>query len=253
MTDEDFLCDSGELARLGAHVAEISTLVAAADGAPDVRRVLALAAAVLPHALHAGLTVRRENGAPETVAGDDELPARIDLLQHRLRQGPFVDATAGAGDVVVTHDLRDDRRWPEFAPRCLSVTGIRSILSVRVPLTGPDRAALSFYATSASAFDDLDVGVASIFPPFAAMAVHHQLHEREVAQLGAALDSSRQIGAAVGILMAQHRVTSADAFGLLTETSQHLNRKLREIAAEVALTGELPPVRVAAQRTARLY
>lgn len=253
MTDEDFPHDSGELARLGTHVAEISALVTAEDGAPDVRRVLALARAALPHALHAGLTVLRENGSPETVAVGDELPARIDLLQHRLRQGPFVDAAAADGDVVVTHDLRDDRRWPEFAPRCVSVTDIRSILSVRVPLTGSDRAALSFYAPSAFAFDDLDVGVASIFPPFAAMAVHYRFHERAVAQLGAALDSSRQIGTAVGILMARHRVTSAGAFGLLTEASQHLNRKVREIAAEVALTGELPPVPRAKRRPAGLH
>ena len=252
MTDEDFLHDSNDLARLGTRVAEISALVTAPDGVPDVRRILALAEDALPHALHAGLTVLRGHGSPETVVVDDELPRRLDLLQYRLGQGPFVDAAAGDGDVVITHDLSVDPRWPEFAPRCVSVTGVRSILSVRVPLAGSDRAALSFYATATCAFDDLDVGVTSIFPPFAAMAVHHRLHEREVAQLGAALDSSRQIGTAVGILMARHRVTSADAFGLLTDTSQQLNRKVREIAAEVELTGQLPPVRAGRQRPARL-
>lgn len=251
MTGEDFLHDSNDLARLGTHVAEITALVTAADGVPDLRRILALAEAALPHADHCGLTVRREHGSPETVVAHDELPRRLDLLQHRLRQGPFVDATADDGDVVITHDLDADPRWPEFAPRCVSVTGIRSILSVRVPLAGSDRAALSFYATGTSAFDDLDVGVTSIFPPFVAMAVQHRFHERQVAQLGAALDSSRQISTAVGILMARHRVTSTDAFGLLADTSQHLNRKVREIAAEVELTGQLPPVR-AVRRPASL-
>lgn len=243
MSEGDFLHDSGDLARLGAHVAEISTLLGSDNGVPDVRRVIALAGAALSHAGHLGLTLVRANGSPETVAPSDELPARIDLLQCRLRQGPLLDAAdRDHADVVMTHDLSLDNRWPEFAPRCVSVTGVRSILSVRVPLIGSDRATLSFYSTAASAFDDLDVGVASIFPPFAAMALHNQLHEQQVAQLGDALTSSRQIGTAIGILMARHRVTSAEAFGLLTEASQQSNRKVREIAADVELTGQLPAV-----------
>lgn len=255
MTDEYLLHQADELARLGAHVAEISAFLAADDGAPDVRRVIALARAELPHAQHIGLTLLPSHGAPQSVStDDDELAARLDLLQHRLGQGPFMDASAeDSDDVVVTHDLTVDGRWPEFAPRCVSVTGIRSILSMRVPLAGPDRSALSFHSTAPGAFDDLDVGVASIFPPFAAMAVGHRLHEQEVAQLGAALNSSRQIGTAVGILMARHRITSVRAFQLLTAASQRLNRKVRDIAAEVELTGQLPDVRATKQRSARLH
>ena len=55
-----------------------------------------------------------------------------------------------------------------------------------------------------------------------------------------ALDHSRDIGAAVGILMAQHKVQQADAFDLLRRTSQDQNRKLYELALAVVSTGELP-------------
>lgn len=82
MRDEDFPHDSNDLARLGTRVAEISALVTAPGGVPDVRRILALAQDALPHALHAGLTVLREHGSPETVVVHDELPRRLDLLQH---------------------------------------------------------------------------------------------------------------------------------------------------------------------------
>jgi signal transduction histidine kinase/DNA-binding response OmpR family regulator len=54
------------------------------------------------------------------------------------------------------------------------------------------------------------------------------------------LDSSRTIGTAIGILMTNHRLTAAAAFRLLTAVSQHTNRKLRDIAADVATTGQLP-------------
>jgi len=64
--------------------------------------------------------------------------------------------------------------------------------------------------------------------------------DTKTAHLELALDHSRNIGAAVGILMAQHGLQQADAFDLLRRTSQDLNRKLYELALAVVRTGELP-------------
>jgi AmiR/NasT family two-component response regulator len=55
-----------------------------------------------------------------------------------------------------------------------------------------------------------------------------------------ALESRDVIGQAKGILMAREHVTADEAFDILRTTSQHLNVKLRELAARVAETGELP-------------
>ena len=63
--------------------------------------------------------------------------------------------------------------------------------------------------------------------------------QREVTQLRRALASSRTIGIAIGILMAQRRVTQDQAFEQLQQASQHRNRKLRDVAADMAFTGEL--------------
>jgi AmiR/NasT family two-component response regulator len=75
--------------------------------------------------------------------------------------------------------------------------------------------------------------------------VHAQAHERQtandtIANLQLALASNRRIGTAVGILMAQGRITDSAAFDLLRLASQHTHRKLRDIADEVILTGALP-------------
>ena len=61
-------------------------------------------------------------------------------------------------------------------------------------------------------------------------------------QLERALTSNREIGVAVGILMANHKLTDEQAFDLLSRVSQHTNRKLRMVALEVARVGviELP-------------
>ena len=54
--------------------------------------------------------------------------------------------------------------------------------------------------------------------------------------------SNREIGVAVGILMANHQLTDEQAFDLLSRVSQRTNRKLRLVALEVARVGaiELP-------------
>jgi len=62
----------------------------------------------------------------------------------------------------------------------------------------------------------------------------------EAENLKRALEHSRDIGAAVGILMAFHKLTQEEAFALLRRSSQDQNRKLYALAHEVVATGELP-------------
>jgi hypothetical protein len=131
-------------------------------------------------------------------------------------------------------------QWPAFARACVQETPVRSMFSVRLVLDGDRAAAMNFYADEPHAFDDLDTSVGAIFAPFAAMALQSSLNRDEAARLHVALGSSRQIGTAIGILMARELITSEEAFARLVEASQHLNRKLRDIAADVVETGALP-------------
>jgi DNA-binding response OmpR family regulator len=59
-------------------------------------------------------------------------------------------------------------------------------------------------------------------------------------QIRAGLHSNRIIGTAIGILMTNHRLAAATGFQLLVAASQHSNRKLRDIAADIITTGRLP-------------
>jgi len=71
-----------------------------------------------------------------------------------------------------------------------------------------------------------------------ALSAIDQRHRAE--HLNRALLSGRRIGAAMGILMASRRLTEQQAFDALRVASQHSQRKLRDLADDVLLTGELP-------------
>lgn len=219
--------------------ADISAMLTSQSGRVDSAKAVQLAAQLLPHTDHCGITLIRPKMPPRTIAFTDDLPEAVDALQYRLRQGPCLDA-ADAAAVVMADDLAADSRWPEFAPMCIEQTGVRSMLSLRLTVRGSDRAGMNFYAQRPRAFDELDVRVGSILATFAALAVEGELHERDTANLEAALRTNRQIGTAIGILMATEKVTEADAFQLLRRASNHLNRKLVDIAEQVHLTGSLP-------------
>lgn len=65
------------------------------------------------------------------------------------------------------------------------------------------------------------------------------LSREHTAQLEEALRSSRRIGAAIGIVMANDKVREQAAFEILSKASQDTNRKLRLLADELVETGDV--------------
>ncbi len=228
------------LARLGQHFDDLSASLTSPDDAGlDPDRIVLVAARSMPNTEHCALTLLRRGHHPRTLSATDPLPQRVDPVQYETGEGPCLDASEG--EVIVMSGAVDaDPRWPVFGPRCRAETGVRSMLSVRLSLGGEDHAAMNFYAQDADAFTETDAHLALLIAPFAALSVEQTLRARDSHNLTEALSSSRQIGTAIGILMNRDLITSEAAFERLRETSQHLNRKVRDIAAEVELTGELP-------------
>jgi signal transduction histidine kinase/DNA-binding response OmpR family regulator/PAS domain-containing protein len=117
------------------------------------------------------------------------------------------------------------------------------LLTARV---GPESAAEGLRAGA----DDYIVKPFSAQELLARIRTHHELArlreyalnraEDKAANLERALSSNRQIGTAMGILMARLKLTDEQAFDMLRKVSQNKHRKLRDIAEEVAMTGEIP-------------
>jgi GAF domain-containing protein len=187
----------------------------------------------------AGITLvhRRK---PLTPAATSDLPRAVDALQYAAGEGPCLDAITEQG-IFVTGDLAGETdRWPDFGPRAAQETGVLSILSFRLFVSGDTLGALNFYSRRRDAFGEEQRSAGSLLAAHAALAMAQTREQEQLGSLRTALDSNRRIGAAVGILMVQHGITQARAFDLLRDASQHANRKLRLIADEVVATGTLP-------------
>lgn len=133
------------IAALGINFAELGAVLSTADEPTlNPERVARLAARAMTNSDAASITLRA-NQAPSTLAASGKLARLVDALQAVTQEGPCLDAAIS--DIVEsTGDVAADRRWPTFGPRCESETGVRSVLAIRLALTGDDRGALNFFS-----------------------------------------------------------------------------------------------------------
>lgn len=207
--------------------------------------VTRLAVERVPTARAASITIL-EHGRFKTVAATHEIALRADRLQYDLGSGPCVDAILDE-TVYNPKDLAVDDRWPEYGRRVVDELGLRAMLSYRMTLEQAGViAGLNLYAQEADAFNDRDLAEGLLLVTHAAQAVAAARLRNQVDNLERALASNRDIGTAIGVLMAQHKITRTQAFDLLRIASQNTNRKLREVAQDVIETGTVditPPSR----------
>lgn len=173
------------------------------------------------------------------MAATDKRARATNEIQYELGTGPCVD-TILQDTISRTGDLGRDRRWPEFARRARKVYGVQSMLSLRLYVEDDPRiAGLNLYSTSADAFDDNAETVGSLVATHGALAIAAATARDEATQLKVALLTSREIGMAMGVVMATYKLTREQALDLLRISSQNSNRRLAEIATEVVDTGAL--------------
>jgi hypothetical protein len=193
----------------------------------------------VPNTLGVALTLVRRDGQPTTLAASNDLAARVDAIEYETGEGPCLDAIEH-DDLNVVDDLATDRRWPGFRERALRETPVRSMLGARLYLSATERGALNFYAERVAAFTDLDVGITAMMSALSSVALRGAVEQRRADHLEVALESSRLIGMAMGVLMSSRLLTADQAFHELRRASQRSGRKLRDVARTVAETGELP-------------
>jgi hypothetical protein len=216
-------------------------LTCAFHGAEDPTTVLSRLvdrlAADVPQADAVTLTLSPIGRHPRHLAASSAVGLAADQAQLRCQEGPLLAAVECEG-AVVSDDLRSDARWPRMAAHLARHTSMRSAWVMR--LCSNANVALSFYAAASGAFDAEISAAARRAASFAHPVIDHYHSVNRATNLATALETSRQIGAAMGVLMATRKITDRQAFELLRATSQQLHRKLRDIAVEVTETGVLP-------------
>jgi GAF domain-containing protein len=206
-----------------------------------LQQVAELSKTVMPGEPEASIFVMGKD-RPTTVVTTGDLATRLDEVQFSQHQGPCLHA-ATSGELTEIRDTRIETRWADYTRRAAE-EGNFSSLSVPLPIDDDLVGALNIYARRAHAFDEESRAEAVRFGPYAGVAlsnIHAYSSARELAEnLQAALESRAVIDQAKGILMERHKLTADQAFQLLAHSSMRQNTKLRVIAEQLVLTGDLP-------------
>jgi hypothetical protein len=159
------------------------------------------------------------------------IPCAAADLAHDVGGGSFRMAAS-------SHPVMSERAASSGAPP----------LTFRLPMGSGKYGVLRFHFTDAP-IDEAVRRLASTFAGQAAIALDQVALRAQVGHLMTALDTNREIAAAVGVLMARRGLGYDNAFALLRQESQRANRKLRLVASDVLHTGGLPDPTTPSGRT----
>ncbi len=197
-------------------------------------RAVRVAADVIAPAVAGGITTRRDHH-PITVVASDPFAARVDELQYGAVEGPCLEALE-TGQVLQIDDMAAETRWDRYRPHAIA-HGVVSSLSLPLIVGERTVAVLNLYARTSAAFagQARRHGEAFAAQCSAALVVAWRLADQAdlQQQLIEAMASRSVIDQALGILMAQQRCSADEAFDLLRTASQHRNRKLHDVAADI--------------------
>ena len=196
--------------------------------------IVTVALRVVPSASSGAISVVTSRGHL-SIEPADEIAGALERAQDELGQGPSLTCLKDGMPVKVGNIASDDR-WPAYAQRATE-SGMNSLLCLPLRIGDEPSGTLSLFSRETSAFSDIDQAEGLLLATQAAVVVTNAQTRSEyltkIGQLEEAIQSRDVIGTAKGILMAREGCSQDEAFDMLRVASQHLNRKLRDIAAEV--------------------
>ncbi|MFC9358450.1 GAF and ANTAR domain-containing protein [Rhodococcus sp. NPDC057014] len=198
----------------------------------EVYGAICVAATLLvPGCDHASVMLRHD-GSYVTVAASSDVARRVDHLERVVGQGPCVDAIEDEA-AQLDPDLAAAPTWPTLAARVLAETPVRGTMGFRLLVDDRKVGALNLFTDTAGIFTDPVAEQAVLLAAFAAVTVSAISSGAEATTLRAGLAGNREIGKAIGLLMALHNISEDAAFDLLRRTSQQMNIKIADLARRV--------------------
>lgn len=117
------------------------------------------------------------------------------------------------------------------------MAGVASMLTIQLFVDGDTLGALNLYARTPRAFEDESEHIGLLFAAHAAVAF---AGVRKQKQLAAGMATRDLIGQAKGRLIERYDLDGDQAFKVLTRASREANRKLRDVAEDIALGKQFP-------------
>jgi hypothetical protein len=226
----------GDPAVEGSFNALAAALRAGSPGDDEYQAIAEWSVRLVPGCAHASVSVLR-NGKFVTLGASDDVARQVDALERAVGEGPCLDAIL---EERPQHDpdITTHATWPELAKRALAETPVRSVLAFRLIHEGAKSGALNIFGDAPNALGEESLAQGTILSAFASVAIAMAQERRRASNLEFALDTNREIGKAVGLLMAEHNIGSEQAFEILRHASQTMNRKVRELAHEIVSRSE---------------
>ena len=226
--------DLGDLAGL-ERVARIARRLAEAASLDEtLQRIVDLGEDYIEHCDGATLMFVRA-GKVSTPAASNLEAMRSDQAQYGAGEGPCLSAMREQ-ETIVIDDLAAEDRWPDWRDR-ISELGWQSMVGLRLFVAGDTLGALNLYSRQPGGLDEESQQLAQVFASHAAVAMKAAINDQGLQE---ALASRDMIGQAKGVLMERERLTGEQAFQRLRSLSNDRNVKLRDLARDIAETGEVP-------------
>ena len=213
--------------------ASLAELVYTGSSSQEVLDAICRAALdIMPGADHACISTLEKGMRLRTLAASDAVARLMDSLESEAQEGPCLDSIVG-DSVQRDEDIASSSTWPVLAELTLSRTPIRGMLGFRLQQGAGGRSALNIFSDTPGALTEESVGVGAMLAAFTSVALAAAEHLSSVESLRRGLDSNREIGKAVGLLMAAHSVDDEEAFAILRSASSRTNTKLAALAERI--------------------
>ena len=191
-----------------------------------------IALTAVPGCDHACVTTITADGEPHQEAASDDTALLVDRLEWQTGEGPCVDAVL-SDRYELDPDITSASVWPQLARLVVEQTSVRGMAGYRI-MDGTRKAgALNLYSDTPGALTAESARMGAVVAAFASVALTAAAQHQSVSSLREALDSNREIGKAIGMLMATHQLSDEEAFALLRKTSNELNVRLAVVAQKL--------------------
>lgn len=219
-------------AAMGAFFADFAALVYASDNYDGIfQAVCAAAPSFVTGCDHASLMLRHGKRSV-TAASSDDVALQVDAFERETGTGPCIE-TIEDGTPHLDADLLHPILWPILSERVVQSTPVRGFASFRVLIDNRKVGALNLFSDTPGALTHRSIDEAAILAAFTSIALGSISARESATTMRSGLHNNREIGKAIGLLMAFHRINDADAFAMLCRTSQDLNLKISAIAHEI--------------------
>ncbi len=202
----------------------------AVRGNPDdtLDAIVVAARAAVPGFDQVSATVIASDGAVTTMASTSVLVRDLDSLQHKLGEGPCLDAVLNR-EPVLAQRLDQEQRWPRYTPRAAEA-GIRAQMAVHLAADEEILGSLDFYSTIRDTIHPEAFHRASLFATHAALALGYA---RRLEATHASAQTHRLIGQAIGMLVERFEIDDERSFYYLVRVASAGGLELRQVAREV--------------------